>query len=151
MKSTIPLFFGLFTLSLLVFGFSVMRNLGYGHVLELRWFNALFLAVGIGMGIQMVKRSFPAKFNYMEGLKVGLSISLLAISAFASFVYLVALVDEGFMLKIVETQSTFRYLNPELLSLINLVEGSVLGLILTIIIMQFQQGSYVRRILNRIG
>ena len=69
MKSTIPLFFGLFTLSLLVFGFSVMRNLGYGHVLELRWFNILFLAVGIGMGIQMVKRSFPSKFNYMEGLK----------------------------------------------------------------------------------
>jgi len=149
MKSTIPLFF--WSVHAKPFGFSVMRNLGYGHVLELRWFNILFLAVGIGMGIQMVKRSFPSKFNYMEGLKVGLSISLLAISAFASFVYLVALVDEGFMLKIIETQSTFRYLNPELLSLINLVEGSVLGLILTIIIMQFQQGSYVRRILNRIG
>ncbi len=87
----------------------------------------------------------------MEGLRVGLSISLLAISAFASFVYLVALVDKGFMLKIMESQTSFQFSNPEKLSLLQLVEVSLLGLILTILIMQFQQGSYVRRIFDRIG
>lgn len=151
MKSAIPVFFGLLTLSLLVFGFSVMHNLGYGHLIELRWFNAVFLTTGIAMGIQMVKRTFPKKFNYMEGLKVGLSISFLAIAAFTSFVYLVALVDESFMLKIVKTQTGLRFLNPELLSLIHLLEGSILGLVLTIAIMQFQRGSYVRRVLDKIA
>lgn len=151
MKNSITLVYSLFTIAVLVFTFSLIRNMGYSHMIELRLLNAVFMTFGIAMGINMVKKSFPKKFNYTQGLKVGFSISLLSVSVYSVFVYMVAILDDSFLLKIVEYQSSLRFLNPELLSLFNLLEGSFLGLLLTIGIMQFQQGSFLRRILDRIA
>ena len=151
MKNSITLVYSLFTIAVLVFTFSLIRNMGYSHMIELRLLNALFMTVGIAMGINMVKRSFPKKFNYTEGLKVGFSITLLSVSVYSVFVYMVAILDDSFLLKIVENESSLRFLNPELLSIFNLVEGASLGLVLTIGIMQFQRGSFLRRIFDRIA
>ncbi len=151
MKSPFALFFGLITLVSLIFSFSLIRDLGYSHITELRAFNLLFLGFGIGMGIHMFKQSFPKKFTYMQGLKLGLTITLIAVSVFALYVYLVAMVDETMVTMFVHVNSNFSLMNPATLSFQYLLEGSFAGLILTIGLLQFHNGSFIKERLKKLS
>lgn len=95
---------GFITFLSLVAYFMIMKFFGLSHVLELRFFNFVILAVGIGYGINKLKNELQESDFYMKGLGEGMIVSLVSIVLFALFmsIYL-SYFDEALMQHIRET------------------------------------------------
>lgn len=100
---------GFITFLSLVAYFMIMKFFGLSHILELRFFNFVILAVGICYGINKFKRELQESDFYLKGWAQGIFISVVSIILFALFmsIYL-SYFDEALMQHIREV-TTFGF------------------------------------------
>lgn len=95
---------GFITFLSLVAYFMIMKLLGLSHILELRFFNFVILAVGICYGINKFKRESQESDFYLKGWAQGIFIAAVSIVLFALFMSLyLSYFDEPLMQHIRET------------------------------------------------
>ena len=129
---------GLITSAALLAYFFVMKLLGLHLVLELRFFNAVILAVGICAGLARLKREYPQGEYYLQGLGEGFFISVVATVPFALIISCYTLfVDAELLQQVTATYSKSLYINA--LTIFNglCAEGIASGTIIGFCAMQY--------------
>src|SRR5437870_5166378 len=91
MKTKLPsierigLITGLLTSLGLIAYFMIMKALNLAHIIELRMFNFVIIAVGVCYGINKLKHKLHQEGFYLQGIAQGMYIALVAVSSFALF------------------------------------------------------------------
>lgn len=130
---------GFITFLSLVAYFMIMKFFGLSHVLELRFFNFVILAIGIGYGINKLKNELQESDFYMQGWGEGMIISLVSIILFALFmsIYL-SYFDEELMQHIREvTTLGFNATTGMHVFFAILIEGIASAVVITLGAMQY--------------
>jgi|GEM_PF-486436 len=76
---------GFITFLALLAYFMIMKFLGLSHILELRFFNFVILAVGICYGINKFKHDSHESDFYLKGWAIGMVVSFVSLFLFALF------------------------------------------------------------------
>lgn len=130
---------GFITFLSLVAYFMIMKFLGLSQVLELRFFNFVILAIGIGYGIKKLKNELQEPDFYMKGWGEGMIISLVSIILFALFmsIYL-SYFDAALMQHIREvTTLGFNATSGMHVFFAILIEGMASAVVITLGAMQY--------------
>jgi hypothetical protein len=76
---------GLLITAVLIAYFFIMKAFNLAYVVELRFFNFLFIAAGICYGINHLKHRLHEQEFYLKGLAQGMIITAVAVTSFALF------------------------------------------------------------------
>ncbi len=145
-RNPIVFLFGIISLVGSIFSFSIVHNLGYSHLFELRMLNVVFLLIGIVSALNFSLRSRSAdRSSYRKALMTGIQISIFTASLFAAYLYMASNVDESLNQMIAERTGALLGMGPIGLSLSTFLEALFSGVIITIVYLQFQKGSFIRR------
>lgn len=135
---SIGLRIGLITSAALLAYFFLMKILGLHLVLELRFFNAVILAVGVCVGLAKLKREHPNGEYYLQGLGEGFFISVIATVPFALAISLYTLyVDAELLGQVTATFSKSIYINALNIFTGLAMEGIASGTIIGFVAMQY--------------
>jgi hypothetical protein len=77
---------GLLTSLGLIAYFMIMKALGLAHIIELRFFNIIIMAIGIISGIVYLKHRTQEHEFYLKGLGEGMLITVIATVIFSIFI-----------------------------------------------------------------
>jgi len=129
---------GLLTFTALVGYFFLMKIAGLAHILELRVFNFVFMAIGICIGIVRLKRQLHPNDFYLRGLGQGLITGATAVISFALFmsIYL-SFFDRALLYTIMEQAPMGWSVNGTSIFVILLMEGMVSAFIISFVAMQY--------------
>jgi len=95
-RNPIVFLFGIISLVGSIFSFSIVHNLGYYYLLELRTINILFLILGIVSALNFSLRSSrPSRTSYRKALITGIQISFFTATLFAAYLYMASNVDDS--------------------------------------------------------
>ena len=134
--------YGLLTAASLVAFFFIMKMLGLVANYELRALNIFFLFTGVYLAVREYRRADNA--TYLGGIGAGLFTSSIALAAFAAFVMVyLGFIDPEFMAELKTYEYFGQYLNPYIAGAVIFLEGSMSGLLLTFILMQYYKSSHL--------
>jgi hypothetical protein len=128
---------GLMTLALLIVYFLAMDLLGYNRIIWLRALNMLILGWGIVLGLKQYQAKRGARFDYFTGLRIGATISIIAVVPFALLTGVYLSMDTAFMNYLVNNLSIGPYLSPATAAAGIMVEGIISGLVFTFVVMPY--------------
>ncbi|MES2140579.1 MAG: hypothetical protein V4511_12805 [Bacteroidota bacterium] len=130
---------GFVTFLSLVAYFMIMKFLGLSHVLELRFFNIVILAVGICYGINKIKRALQEPDFYLKGWAQAMFISVVCTVLFALFMSLyLTYFDESLMQHIKETTTLgFTVASGFHIFFALFMEGMASSVVITLAAMQY--------------
>ena len=129
---------GLVTFLALVVYFMVMKWVGLSHILELRFFNFVILAIGISYGINKFKHDSHESDFYLKGWGQGIFIAVVAIALFATFMSLyISYFDEALLQRIKETTAVGANATGFHLFFAILMEGMASAAVITLTAMQY--------------
>lgn len=112
--------------------FMLLRLIGWVHIVELRFFNLIILAIAIRRILNDERIEGKNRLEFLSGLMHGTFASMLIALGFTSFVFFyLSYIDTGLMAHIQATQPFGHYLNPLSSSLIVLIEGVASGIIIS--------------------
>ena len=137
--------YGIITaISLIVF-FFIMKIAGLTGNYELRALNIVFLSAGVYLSIRSYRHKNEEP-TYLGGLGTGLFTSAVALAVFAVFVivYLEALNPE-FMTELKQYEYFGKYLNPYIAGAVIFLEGTMSGLLVSFILMQYYKRSHLSK------
>lgn len=122
----------------LVAYFMIMKWLGLSHILELRFFNIVILAVGICYGINKLKHDSHESDFYLKGWGQGIFIAIVAIVLFALFISLyISYFDTELLQRIRETTTIGAEATGFHLFFAILMEGMASAAVITLAAMQY--------------
>ena len=125
--------------------FLVMLTLDLSHNYYFRIFNGLIHIGFITMAIKQYKKRFPDDFNYLSGVGIGITASLIGIVPFSLFLLIFLASSPEFMHALVENvELVGQYLTPFTASLIVLLEGVGISFIASYIIMRIVDSYEIR-------
>jgi hypothetical protein len=129
---------GLITSAALIAYFLLMKVLNLAHVVELRFFNVIIVAVGIIYGIVRLKRNLHEDEFYLKGLGQGMFITAVTTVIFALFitVYLTYF-DHQLMMEIRSRVSYKGSIDGTMIFVSVFMEGMASGAIITFAAMQY--------------
>jgi len=134
--------YGIITAISLIAFFFIMRALGLIDQYELRALNIIFLFSGVYLSVRNYRKSKTA--TYLGGLGTGLFTSVIALAIFAAFIMIyLAGIDPAFMESLREYEYFGQYLNPYIAGAVIFLEGSISGLLVSFILMQFYKRSHL--------
>lgn len=117
--------------------FMVMRAFQLHTILELRFFNVVFLFLAVFFTIHKYKK-VHGEIGYLQGLIEGLKTTLVNILVFDLFFLMYLLkIDPGFMDYLIRTAPFGQYLNVWLVAGNIFGEGITSGAMMTFIFMQY--------------
>ncbi|MCC9167619.1 DUF4199 domain-containing protein [Pontibacter harenae] len=94
----IALKYGLMTAAALILYFLLMRLLSLAHVVELRYLNAVILAIGVVMALKGYRNRLEGGIPYFKGIGSGVLTAITATLLFAVFMLLyVKALDDSFV------------------------------------------------------
>jgi hypothetical protein len=129
---------GLTTFFSLVIYFMLMKWLGMSHILELRFFNFVILAVGICYGISKFKHDSHESDFYLKGWGQGIFIAVVAIVLFAIFMSLYTnFLDKELLQRIRESTTIGVEATGFHLFFAILMEGMASAAVITLAAMQY--------------
>lgn len=130
---------GFVTFLSLVAYFMIMKFLGLSHVLELRFFNIVILAVGICYGINKIKRALQESDFYLKGWAEAMFVSVVSTVLFALFMSLyLSYFDEPLMQHIRETTTLgFTVASGFHVFFAVFMEGMASAVVITLAAMQY--------------
>lgn len=144
MKTTSPsierigLVTGLITSLALIGYFMLMKVLGLEQILELRFFNAIILTVGVCYGIIKLKRELHEDEFYLKGLMQGLYISVVAVVAFGLFMsFYLSYFDLPLLEHIRQKSTVGMSINGVSVFVVIFMEGMASSVIITFAAMQY--------------
>ena len=135
--------YGVLTAVGLILFFFFMKLIGLVEVYELRVLNAVFLFTGVYLSIRAYKdrASHP---GYLGGLGVGLLTSAIALLIFSTFVIIyLAGINPEFMEALKQDEYFGQYLNPYIAGVAIFLEGTISGLLVSFILMQYYKRSHL--------
>lgn len=137
----IGLKYGVLTAVGLVVYFLLMRVLGLVHIIELRFFNGVIMAIGVVLAIKAYKVQMAGKLTYFKGLGAGILTAAVSTTLFAAFM-LVYIKIGGEAL--VEMLSADQYFGERVVSTpgvvvftVLMLEGIISGFMIAFIAMQY--------------
>ena len=139
----IGLRYGIITAATLVAFFFIMLGFGLIEQYPLRILNIVFLFTGIFMAVNAYRTNPKFKPNYLGGIGVGLLTSAVALFLFSIFVIIYLASNPGFMESLKSYEYFGRYLNPYIAGVVIFLEGTVSGLLVSFILMQFYKHSHL--------
>ena len=129
---------GVFVAVGLIVFFFVMRILDLLYVVELRAMNIFIMATGIVMAVKTLKRIYPERYTYFQGMGTGILTGIIGSVLFALFVFFyVSFLDKGLMQSIIENEPMGRFMNPYIVSVIIAVEGIASALLISFITLNY--------------
>ncbi len=135
--------YGIFTALALILFFFFMKLIGLVEVYELRVLNAIFLFTGVFLSIKTF-RDNAKHASYLNGLGVGILTSAVALLIFAAFVIIyLAGINPEFMEGLKETEYFGQYLNPYIAGVAIFLEGTLSGMLVSFILMQYYKRSHM--------
>ncbi len=129
--------YGFYTAWMLVIYFLLMRITDLAEVLELRIINLFLLIVGILMAIDKYKSDSSKHMDYLTGLAIGVTTTLIASFTFAVFLGFYLSFDVHFMDYIKANAIMGSYLDPATAAFAVFGEGISSGIIGTFAFMQW--------------
>lgn len=122
--------------------FLLMITLDLGHISELRYFNFLFLILGLVYVFRYFKRP-GRKISYLPGIGLGFITSTVSLIPFAFFLYVYfSYLDPELLIKIKSgTTLMSSYLTPLASAIGVAIEGTAYGVIISFVIMQYYKSS----------
>jgi hypothetical protein len=137
--------YGIFTAIALIAFFFLMKLIGLVQVYELRALNAIFLFTGVYLAIRYYKKHSPS-IAYLNGLGVGLLTSAIALLFFSIFVVIyLGAIDPAFMESLKQNEIFGQYLNPYIAGAAIFLEGTLSGLLVSFILMQYYKQSHMNK------
>ncbi len=134
--------YGILTAALLIVFFFIMQALGLVNRYELRALNIVFLFSGVYLSVRNYRNSDQA--TYLGGLGSGLLTSVTALVIFSTFVTIyLAGINPQFMEELRQYEYFGRYLNPYIAGAVIFLEGSISGLLVSFILMQYYKKSHL--------
>ncbi|MGZ3862210.1 MAG: hypothetical protein ACXVPN_11850 [Bacteroidia bacterium] len=121
----------------MIFYFGAMNLAGLEENLSLRIFNFIILLAGIIYGLKLFSGATNNKIDYFTGLKVGVAITLAAVSPFAVFTGFYLFYNPELMHVIQEKVNIGYHLNPAEAAGAVCIEGLSSGAIITFMAMQY--------------
>lgn len=129
---------GLLTSAALVAYFFIMKAVGLGDVIELRFFNFVIAAVGIVYGINKLKNDLNQDEFYLKGWAQGIYISVVCVVSFAVFMSIYVMYFDPHLLQSVRENTSFgQNMNAFTLFISLVMEGMAGGAIITFAAMQY--------------
>lgn len=137
--SRYALTYGLYTALGLLAYFITMHLLGLARLVNLRFFNFFVLLAGAFMVLKKFYGDDESRQgNYFAGLRLGLFTSVIATAIFSVGIYVfLKLIDPALAQAILATTSGYGLPSIEFLTLMVFFEGSMSGIIISLIAMQF--------------
>ncbi len=134
--------YGILTGITLIAFFFLMLGLGLIREYELRILNIIFLFAGVYMAINSYRDG--ARSNYLGSIGVGILTSGTALVIFSTFVIVYLAANPSFM-EALKTHEYFgRYLNPYIAGVVIFIEGTISGLLVSFILMQYYKRSHLQ-------
>ncbi|MDF2437576.1 MAG: hypothetical protein K0Q95_1952 [Bacteroidota bacterium] len=127
----------LITLTLIAY-FFIMKALNLAQVVELRFFNFVFIAAGICYGINNLKHKLHEQEFYLKGLAQGMIITAVTVTSFALFmsIYL-SYFDSALMNDISHRVPYTGSIDGMIIFVSIFMEGMASGAIITFSAMQY--------------
>jgi hypothetical protein len=134
----IGLIAGLVTSLVLVAYFMLMKALNLAHIIELRFFNFLIMAVGICSGIVYLKHRTQEHEFYLKGLAEGMIITVTAVVSFAIFMTLYLTQIDRVLMHEISTRVPYTGTMDGMVIFVSIfMEGMASGAIITFAAMQY--------------
>ncbi len=135
--------YGFLTASALIGFFFIMKFMGLINHYELRALNIIFLFSGVYVSVKSYIKN-ENEGTYLGGLGTGLLTSGVALLIFSGFVMLyLDVIDPAFMTSLREYEYFGRYLNPYIAGSVIFLEGTISGLLVSFILMQYYKRSHL--------
>ena len=138
--------YGILTAGTLVAFFFLMLAAGLIQVYELRILNILFLFAGVYMAINSYRSNPASRSNYLVGIGVGLLTSGITLLLFSTFVIVFLSSNPSFMETLKSHEYFGRYLNPYIAGVVIFLEGTISGLLVSFILMQYYKRSHLEAV-----
>lgn len=135
--------YGIYTAIALIAFFFLMKLVGLIEVYELRILNVIFLFAGVYLAMRHFRKRAEHP-SYLNGLGVGMLTSAIALLIFSAFVVIyLAAIDPDFMTSLKEDEYFGQYLNPYIAGAAIFLEGTLSGLLVSFILMQYYKKSHM--------
>lgn len=138
-KNTLPhlgIKWGLIATAGLLIYFSLMKAVGFIHILEFRLFNAAIVFAAVYFGVQQGKKSLT-DFSYFKGLGIGLITSFTSALFFSLFGLLyLEVINPDFLISIQENEFFGSYITEFGAVFQIFIEGTFSGCLISFAVMQ---------------
>lgn len=133
--------YGLLTAFGLIFYFLFMKLIGFLHIVELRFLNAVILAVGICLALRAYKRLMLGDIGYLKGLGIAYLTALVATVIFAAFMLIYIKGFDDSLIEVLTAENLFGERvasTPGLvIFVVIMLEGMISGFMIGFIAMQY--------------
>lgn len=133
--------YGLFTAAGLAAYFLLMDLLGFSHILELRLFNGVIMAIGVVMAIKAYKTRVQGDIGYFKGIGVGMIAAIVATVLFSSFMLIYIKAFDTGLLEVLSAERYFgerMSITPGIIVFsVLMLEGVISGFMIAFISMQW--------------
>jgi hypothetical protein len=121
----------------LILFFVVMKFVGLGHIVELRFMNLAILTAGVYLALRHFRRTHDDQLNYFRGLVTGVATAGIGSLLFGIFLFAYMQIDVDLMQSIKDNDPMGRYLNPYMAAFIVVLEGFFSGLLVTFVLLNW--------------
>ena len=133
--------YGLLTALGLVLYFLLMKLLGFVHIVELRFLNAVILTIGIVFALRAYKKLKQGNIGYLQGLGTAYLTALVATAVFAVFMLVYIKGFDDSLLEVLAAENLFGdrvSSTPGLvIFMVLMLEGMISGFMIGFIAMQY--------------
>lgn len=116
--------------------FLIGYSFGFAHTLVFRVLNFPILLAGVYYAVKQSGKTTNG-IRYSRGFKIGLVSSMIAISVFALFVFLVFTMDHSFYVAAVKARPADLHMNTFIAAFVYWLEGVFTGFLITFLLMCF--------------
>lgn len=134
-KATIQ--YGIYTTVALILFFFIVKMFGLVHNYNLRFLNIVVIGLGVYICLKNFLKNHYEEFDYLRGLGIGFTVSLITALSFASFVLVYLLLNQEFVTEIKRIELQGDYLNEFSVSLLIFTETLIIGSLITFASMQW--------------
>ncbi len=115
--------------------FLIMRLFDLETMLWMRSFNGVFLLAGLYLVLRQFKNKVSGKLDYLEGIRLGLRTTIIALIPFTLFMFFTLTFNTDFMQYIQNNAWCGSYMTPVSSAGMLLIEGLVSGFMMTYVMM----------------
>ena len=135
---------GLLTSAALILFFLFMRYVDLIQIVELRCLNFFILLIGVNAAFRYHRRQSEPNVEYFSGFYFGFFTALYAVIPFALFVFIYLWKIDPSLVVGLKSNSLFMGIEvtPEKAAITTMVEGTVSGVLISFILMQYYRSGF---------
>ncbi|TXC81674.1 hypothetical protein [Luteibaculum oceani] len=115
--------------------FLIMQALNLAGMVWLRSFNGVFLGLGIWLILRHFRDSQDHKLEFLDGIRIGLRTTVIAVLPFSFFMFLVLSLNTGFLEYIQQNAWCGEFVTPISAAGMLSIEGIISGFMMSYVFM----------------